>query len=376
MTAEVLVVGAGVAGLALAGHLQDRGISVQVVERAARLRTARAGIVLHPNALASLGRLREDLVARGAALSRQVAIDPDGRRSEVRWDLVWGELGLPLAVHRRVLSDLLFAAIAPGTVRFGTAPTSVAEEDDGVQVGFDDGSTGRYRLVAGADGIGSWVRGRLAPGIVPAYSGHTFVRTTVAMTEPERLRDWHVWRTSRSFLGAMPVGGDRAAVFLQLTAPEPLRLTPEQARREVLDAVPRLPAEVGRLFETFVLDDEVVARPAATVTAPRMTGGRLALLGDAARALSPATSQGGGMAVEDAAVLADEVARHGCGSAALSAYERRRRPRVDSFLRSAHRHLVLMSAVQHDPDLTRRQSHHQDASSWFRRLYMPLTPIP
>ncbi|MBQ0905247.1 hypothetical protein [Micromonospora sp. U21] len=74
------------------------GDLVQAVERAARLRAARAGIVLHPNALASLGRLREGMVASGAALSRQVAIDSDGRRSEVRWDLVWAELGLPLAV--------------------------------------------------------------------------------------------------------------------------------------------------------------------------------------------------------------------------------------------------------------------------------------
>lgn len=376
MTADVLVVGAGIAGLALAGRLQNRGISVQVVERAAGLRAARAGIVLHPNALASLGRLREEVVARGAALARQVSIDSDGRCSEVRWDRVWGRLGLPIAVHRRVLSELLFSALARGTVQFGTVPLALTEESDRVRVDFDDGTSGRYRLVAGTDGIGSWVRDRLSPGVVPAYSGHTFVRTTVCGPGAERLPDWQVWRTQRSFLGTMPLGGGRAAVFLQLTEPEPLRLTPEQARQRLLAAVSRLPVEVGRLFETFVLDEEVVARPAATVTAPLLTGGRLVLLGDAARALSPATSQGGGMAVEDAAVLADEVARHGCEPAASLAYEGRRRPRVDSFLRAARRHVLLMSAIQHDTELIGRQVRHQDASSWFRRLYEPLMPVP
>ncbi|WP_410814976.1 FAD-dependent oxidoreductase [Micromonospora sp. 067-2] len=76
MTADVLVVGAGIAGLALAGRLQNRGISVQVVERAAGLHAAGAGIVLHPNALASLGRLREDVVARGAALAARCRSTP------------------------------------------------------------------------------------------------------------------------------------------------------------------------------------------------------------------------------------------------------------------------------------------------------------
>jgi hypothetical protein len=60
----------------------------------------------------------------------------------------------------------------------------------------------------------------------------------------------------------------------------------------------------------------------------------------------------------------------------LHAYERRRRARVESFLRAARRHTVLMSAIQQDTDLAGRRSRHQDGSSWFRRPYQPLAPVP
>ena len=58
------------------------------------------------------------------------------------------------------------------------------------------------------------------------------------------------------------------------------------------------------------------------------------LLGDAAQAITPGMGQGAGMAMEGAAVLAEELARADRGDKplanALADYARRRRPRVDT----------------------------------------------
>jgi 2-polyprenyl-6-methoxyphenol hydroxylase-like FAD-dependent oxidoreductase len=65
--------------------------------------------------------------------------------------------------------------------------------------------------------------------------------------------------------------------------------------------------------------------------------GRVALLGDAAHAMTPNIGQGAGMAMEDAAALADELASAGRETRgveqALDNYVKRRRPRVESVMR-------------------------------------------
>ena len=69
--------------------------------------------------------------------------------------------------------------------------------------------------------------------------------------------------------------------------------------------------------------------------------GRVALLGDAAHALTPNLGQGAGMAMEDAVVLADELAKADRGEqgveAALAGYVARRRPRVETVVRLSRR---------------------------------------
>src|SRR6185295_5475792 len=56
--------------------------------------------------------------------------------------------------------------------------------------------------------------------------------------------------------------------------------------------------------------------------------GPLALLGDAAHAMSPVLAVGAAMAMEDAWVLADEIVRAGDAKSALTTYVERRKPRV------------------------------------------------
>jgi 2-polyprenyl-6-methoxyphenol hydroxylase-like FAD-dependent oxidoreductase len=78
--------------------------------------------------------------------------------------------------------------------------------------------------------------------------------------------------------------------------------------------------------------DEIITTEIEELALERWTSGRAVLLGDAAHAMTPNIGQGAGMAMEDAAVLADELAAAARGAQplerALARYEERRRPRV------------------------------------------------
>lgn len=377
MDADVLVVGAGIAGLLAAARLQEYGIGVEVAEQAPALRTTTAGIVLHPNALGCLGRLGPRLAAQGSWIERQVSVDADGSRMLVEWRDVWGDHGLPLAVHRRILAELLAESVRPQTVMWSAVPHELTQDGDGVTVRFADGASRRYRLVVGADGVGSWVRRAVDAGAWTRFSGHMFVRTTIPALEPVKFREWRLWRAGRFFFGAMPIGLGRTAVFLQISGEAPVKVAAEDGYQVLRDAARQMPGEVSRIVAAMRVDERFVARPVYSSSAGRQVRGRVALIGDAARSFSPATTQGGGMAAEDAAVLAEEVARHGCAPAALASFERRRRPRVEKFSRLARLHVTLMDAMQSQNSARPGGAGRTiEAARWYRKLYEPLLEAP
>ncbi|HEX2051932.1 MAG TPA: amino acid adenylation domain-containing protein [Actinomycetota bacterium] len=366
---DVLVVGAGIAGLAAAARLRDVGLDVDVVEQAPELRATGAGIMLHPNALEHLGYLGPRLFENGATIERQVTIDRDGSSTIVDWGRVWSDGRMPLAIHRRRLAELMCGHLGQGAVRWSTAPVSLRASDDAVAVGFDDGSRRRYRLVVAADGVNSWTRRLLDATTRPTYLGQTYWRTTIAARAPLAFAEWRVWRAEGHFFGAMPIGGGRMHVFLQAAQPAARDVPAKRAWEELLRLGRGMGDSVRLLIEALDRDEEIDVRPAYGLLAARWTHGRIAIVGDAAHAASPATTQGGALAIEDAAVLADEIGRHGANPAALAAFEKRRRPRVAAFARLARQHVALMEMVQAG---VAQESPRRDGAIWFRRLYAPL----
>ncbi|MFB4276896.1 FAD-dependent oxidoreductase [Nonomuraea sp. MTCD27] len=378
---EVLVVGAGIAGLSVAGELQRRGVSVQVVEQAEALRVPTAGIVLHPNALACLDHLRGALDQQGSRIERNVAMDRDGSETVVEWKSVWPEL--PLAVHRRTLGKLLLSQLDPDTIHWSTAPLKLIQEPEGVRVTFNTGDSETYQVVVGADGINSWTRHMVDPDAQPRFTGHTFIRTTVLPLTPSSSAEWRTWRHGPHTFGLMPIGQGRMAVFFQIAASEPLRSELPDPLEVLRNGCGDMPGEVRRFVDSMRLDEQLVTRSAFALTTSRFVAGRVVLIGDAAHAVSPATTQGGGLAVEDAAVLGEEIGTHGCRPEALAAFERRRQARVNAFQAIATQQVTLMEAVAarrvpgpEGLDDSAPIKPPVDASAWYRRLYGPLLAVP
>ncbi|MGH6896338.1 MAG: FAD-dependent oxidoreductase [Geminicoccaceae bacterium] len=343
---HVLIVGAGIAGLALAGLLKRRGLAPQVVERATDFSHLGYALGLYPlgsRVLHGLG-VHDDFLARSRPMETYRVCDGSG--TPIR-DYALGELFAPYGsigmIERAALMDLLSAAACGVPIAMTTTVTSLDDRGDEVRVGFSDGSSARFDLVVGADGVHSQVRGMVF-GALPlrrtGWGGWFWWAAADPLPQGMALECWGAGR----MLGTYAMAG-RAAVFaggpLEATAPEVLRGSALPLRRHfaglagaaagLLDSVPEDLA--GAFF--WQLDD---------LRADRWVHGRVALIGDAACGFLPTAGVGASMALESAAVLADELTRTDARRLplALSLYERRRKRRTEGAQTDSRRIARLM----------------------------------
>lgn len=338
MGTSAVVVGGGIGGLAAAIGLRRIGWDVTVVERAPVLDDAGAGISLHANGIRALDALGVGAAVRAAARPQYVGgtRTPDGGRL-ARMDGVAleRELGSPIVgIPRAALHRVLRAALPPESLHIGAEVTSV-DPSDPARVRIPMGETVLDAdLVVAADGINSRLRRQLFPGHPgPAYSGSTVLR---AITEHpvELCTDFELtWGPGAEF-GHIAFTDGRAEWHAVLNSPAGVRFPDPLAemRRRFADWHDPIPALLGATRSEAVLHHDIneLATPL-----PAYAVGRIALLGDAAHAMTPNLGQGACQALEDAATLAAALAAEPGVEAALTRYDTERRPRSQSVARAA-----------------------------------------
>ena len=328
---RVLVVGGGVAGLATARALTRRGVEVDVVERSASRTHPGAGVYLPANAVRALGALGlgAEVLDRTCRITRQLFLDQQGRRLlDVDLQEVWGATAPCVAVSHRDLHEVLGDGIP---VRAGTTVTALDEQGPRVHAVLDDGSTGDYDVVVGADGIRSWVRTTAFGAGAPRFLGQASWRFLVDGVD--EVTAWTVLLGRGAAFLVIPLGRGRAYCYADVDAPtasDPAAGDPATVAGTYDGFAEPVPTILHGLLAAghqpyFSPIQEVVQEPWVT--------GRVVLVGDAAHAMSPNMAEGVGMAVEDALVLAETVA----GDRPLHEYEARRRPRVRFVQAQTHR---------------------------------------
>ncbi|MGC5167581.1 FAD-dependent monooxygenase [Luteimicrobium sp. DT211] len=334
---SALIVGGGAAGSATAILLAEAGIAVHLVEARPDVPDVGSGITLQGNALRVLRALGvwDDVLASGYPFD-SVGIrlpDPAGTLVAEIPDVRTGGPDLPatLGMPRPVLARLLLerAAEVGAKLRFGTFPVDVDQDDAGVDVTFSDGSSGRYDLVVGADGIHSWTRRRLGIEVEPESAGMGIWRVHVP-------RPAQVTRTDLTYGGSChiagycPTGEDSMYAYLVEDVQDRSGLT----QAEQVDVFRQLAAgyhgpwdEVRDSLtpETFIN----YARFESHVVPGPWHRGRIVLVGDAAHSCPPTIAQGAAQGFEDAAVLAElVVGADAFDDALLAGYAERRLPRA------------------------------------------------
>jgi FAD-dependent urate hydroxylase len=336
---RVLIVGGGIAGLALAPMLSRTGVAVEVIEREPAWRLAGTGIYLPGNAaraLRALG-LEARVASRAVEIRRQRFCDQRGRLlCEVDVAELWAAVGPCLALHRAELHTILRDAAGDVPMRIGVAVERLAQRDGIVSLDFSDGTSGEYDLVVGADGIHSAVRRLMfEPTAVPRPVGQVGWRFLAP--RPPEVTTWSVMLGRGTAFLTLPVDGDRVYCYCDVVSP-PDHDTPDR----------RPPQRLSELFSEFadpaatLLDaldaaTEIHVSTIEEVALDRWAHERVLLIGDAAHATSPNMAQGAAMALEDALVLTDCLHRIPAIPDAIAAFQARRRPRTDLVRAQTHR---------------------------------------
>ncbi|MFD4020351.1 FAD-dependent monooxygenase [Streptomyces sindenensis] len=340
---HAVVAGGGIGGLTAAVALSRRGWRVTVCERALALTGIGAGIVLAPNALRALESIGlGPAVSVGEPLAGVLGLrTPDGAWLS-RTGAAASRYGLPArAVHRGFLIDALAAALPPGALRLGVSVGGVDEAAEGGVVVRTSAGELRADAVVAADGLRSALRGQLFPRHPgPRYAGETGWRAVLSGAGLPALPAAETWGKGERF-GIVPLADGRVYVYATAVAGSGTR--PADHRAELVrrfgawhDPIPALLDRLDRREPDPVTilhhDFHELAVPL-----PRFHSGRVALLGDAAHAMTPNLGQGGCQAIEDAVVLAHLLAGDTGVPAALAAYTEARLERTTRISRRSRR---------------------------------------
>ncbi|TDC22751.1 FAD-dependent monooxygenase, partial [Kribbella albertanoniae] len=252
-------------------------------------------------------------VDRAAALSGPTGL----RKPSGRWVVGATDLGveLPVMIHRAQLHELITAELGPAvTVRTGYTVETVTQDDSGVLV---NGSL-RADLLIAADGLRSVIRTALYPQYAgPQYSGYTAYR---GLAEVQADNGGETWGPAQRFGVAQLIDG---RTYWYATANQPAGQSGDLA--EVIrrfgswhDPIPALLASTQTALQNDIYDLPLPLVPFAA--------GRIALLGDAAHAMTPNMGRGACTAIEDAGALARHLRSTPDPVTALTQYDAERRP--------------------------------------------------
>ncbi|MDA2810668.1 FAD-dependent monooxygenase [Nocardiopsis sp. RSe5-2] len=367
---RAVIVGGGIAGLAAALALDRIGAQSSVHEAHPRSgEDIGAFLTIAGNGIRALDRLgaAERVAEAGFELTDLRLSGPGGevladRRLDTDGDPLSRFRCLRRADLRRALHD---EALSRGVrVRQRERFTSARSDGHGgVAAVFSGGGEATGDVLLGADGLGSSVRGHVAPGHGGAagcrYAGQNVYYGYTREHEPPHARGRidMIRGTGWSFGYTVSPEGEvfwfarlsaRELARGELSAPEPGAWA-----RRLVPALGDAPVPV-RIVEAT--GDRVMATNAHDVPpGGPWRRGRALLIGDAAHAASPATGQGASMAAEDAVVLAKALRDNPGADAALAAYERARRHRVEENVRRSHAMSRERPVAPADPETARRE---------------------
>ncbi len=363
---RVLIVGAGIAGLATAKALELNGMEPEIVERHDTSPTSGQGIFLLGNAtraLAALGLLEQisqsafKITAQRILSSRGIVLN------DVSTQSVWKDCGPCLALPRQTLIDVIKSSLATTTVRYGTTVKTTTPRPNGREVVFSDGRVSSYDLVVGADGIRSPLRAATFPE--PALRSLDMACWRFVVDNRGEVDAWTAMLGKKRTLLGIPLSGSKLYIYADCS----LRDFADGSLTVLKGLFANFDAPLGSIIADLDESTALHRSNLEEVLARRYVAERLVLIGDAAHACSPNMAQGAGMAIEDALVLANLLDASGPSEPSLNEFHERRMTRV-AWVQQQCR---ARDKLRGSSDLVRNLVLRHFGTALYKRSYRPLT---
>ncbi len=323
---KIGIIGAGIGGLAAANALHTAGHDVTVYEQSKQFLRVGADINLTPNAVRALDGLgpgiARDVRASAARPTHRISRSWDSGEETSRLtmgDEAERKYGAPqLTIHRADLLAALAGAFPAERVQFDKRAESIAQEGSGAAVRFvGDNQATRLDLLIGADGIHSVVRNALFGAESPRFTGVVAFRAVVPterVQEVPNIGAFTKWwgPTPESQIVTFPLNQGRDTFIFATTA--------QDSWHEESWTTPGSVDELRAFYASFHADARALLDACDSVLKTALyerdplahwSSRHVTLLGDACHPMMPFMAQGAGTAIEDAVVLARNLARVG-----------------------------------------------------------------
>ena len=326
---RVLVVGCGIGGATAAYTLRRAGLEVDCIDSKPATPVAGSGINLMHNTMRALGMigLAQQCLDSGFAYQAFKQIDASGQ-------LLMTHPAPPFCgIRRPELARILEGAAqsAGAVLEKNLTVGELVDRGDKVDVTLSDGRQQTYDLVVAADGVYSKLRDRVfGPEHRAWFPGQSVWRFNAP--RPSDVDAFCLYRSAdgKRTVGAFPTSKETCYFFFLENSAEPMHLDNDQLHNLLRDRLKEFSAPAVRDSLAHLTDPgQVILRPFdITLVPPPWHKGRVLLLGDAAHSPTPQMTSGGGLAIEDAVVLAECLAATPSIPDALEAYTKRRFDRV------------------------------------------------
>ncbi len=329
---KILIIGGGVAGLTLAGLLQRRGFAPKLVERTPEYGKAGYVIVIWPSGsrvLKGLG-IYERLLEEGCQFTSYYVSNYKGEMIKTYTiDPVIEKYGPIISIYRPELIDTLVKAVDPEVLNMNSTVEKIEQGRDVVEVHFNGGVSEEYDLVIGCDGIRSRTRSQVFGDVPLTYSGMSGWGFWVDpyISKSDGIVEY--WGKGK-FIGVWPTKG-RLSVFTSVKMVEDNEDDPDTRIDRIKECFKDFGGIVPEMLKHLSDPEDIYFDSYNDLQMDSWHNNRVVLVGDSAHAVLPNAGAGVSMAMESAAVIAEELCRADSRyiSHALKQYELRRRPRVN-----------------------------------------------
>jgi 2-polyprenyl-6-methoxyphenol hydroxylase-like FAD-dependent oxidoreductase len=328
---KALIIGGGFSGMAAAIALRKRGVAVDLVEIDAGWRSYGAGISLGGATLRAFKELGilDPFLRIGYAADGVDLYTPTGHSLA---QLPTPRLAGPdvpggAGVMRPALAQLMATATrsAGVNVRLGCSFSHIQQDAAGVDVVFTDGTSGRYDVVIGADGLYSRVRSTFFPDAPqPSYSGQGVWRAV--FPRPQELVRPAMWLGQKVKTGVSPVTQNEMYLFVTEDREQKIHIPAADQPQMLRDLLQHFPVALMQTVREQIGDhSQVIYRPLESLLIKQSWfNGRIVLIGDAVHATTPHLASGACIGIEDGLVLADELGRASDVMQGLQQFQARR----------------------------------------------------